>query len=42
MKTAEHDWHGVMDEAADLRELIAAYPQLRRHEERLWSRRGRK
>jgi len=27
-KVEEHDWHGVMDAAADLRELEAANPAL--------------
>ena len=35
---AEHDWHAVADLAMDVRELIAAHPELRKHEERLWSR----
>ena len=35
----EHDFHGVQDFASDLRELVAAYPELREHEARLWSRR---
>lgn len=34
----EHDWHAVMDAAADIRELVAAHPELRKHEARLWSR----
>lgn len=38
MKVAECDWHGVADEAMDIRELIAAYPDLRKHEEAMWSR----
>lgn len=38
MKLYEHDFHGVADEAMDIRELVAAYPELRAHEERLWSR----
>jgi len=29
MKIDEGDWHGVMDAAADLRELEAAYPELK-------------
>ena len=41
MKVTECDWHGVADEAMDIRELIAAYPELRKHEERLWSRRSK-
>lgn len=27
-KVEEHDWHGVMDASADLRELEAANPRL--------------
>ena len=27
-KVDEHDWHGVMDASADLRELEAANPKL--------------
>ena len=34
---SEHDWHGVMDAAADIRELVAAHPELRKHEQKLWS-----
>lgn len=29
MKIDEADWHGVMDAAADLRELEAAHPELK-------------
>lgn len=29
MKIDEGDWHGVMDAAADLRELEAAHPHLK-------------
>lgn len=36
---SEHDWHAVADHAMDVRELIAAHPELRRHEEKVWSRR---
>lgn len=32
-KVDEHDWHGVMDAAADLRELEAANPSLSELEE---------
>lgn len=39
---AEHDWHSVMDHAADLRELIAANPELLRHQDALWLRWKRK
>ena len=35
---AEHDWHAVADCAMDIRELVAAHPELRRHEQRLWSK----
>lgn len=35
----EHDWHSVADHAMDIRELVAAHPELRKHEERSWSRR---
>lgn len=40
MKLEERDFHGLADEAMDLRELVAAHPELRRHEESLWSRKG--
>lgn len=35
---AEHDWHAVADLAMDIRELVAAYPELREHEQQMWSR----
>lgn len=35
---SEHDFHAVADLAMDIRELIAAFPALRKHDERLWSR----
>lgn len=38
MAVAEHDWHCVADLAMDIRELIAAYPELREHEHKVWSR----
>ena len=34
---AEHDWHSVADHAMDIRELVAAHPELRKHEQKLWS-----
>lgn len=33
LKVEEHDWHGVMDASADLRELEAANPSLSELEE---------
>ena len=39
MKLVEGDWHGVMDAAADLRELEAAYPKIFIEQDRRgWSR----
>ena len=38
LSISEHDWHGVMDAAADIRELVAAHPELRKHEQKLWSK----
>lgn len=38
---AERDWHGLADQAMDMRELEAAFPELKKHEVRLWSRRKR-
>lgn len=35
---SEHDWHCVADCAMDIRELVAAHPELRRFEARLWSK----